>query len=181
MDSPPAAPDPPPTSPFASLNRNAGAAALAIVVALATVFALARPRRTETPSWDPARFQTVRAPLASASVPAETWVIAVQIRCPHCREVVERVHRIREATGARIETIALLVDTSVAPDSSDLAHVQDAAAVYWDRENAWRTWGGTRWGDTFRFDRRGHFTGMLKPLDDSTGVARVAARLASAR
>ena len=156
-------------------------AAFAILIALAVVFFAARPRRTETPAWDPARFEIVRAPLASASVPAETWVIAVQIRCPHCREVIHRVHGIREATGARIQTIALLVDTGVAPDSSELAHVQDASAVYWDKQNLWRNWGGTRWGDTFRFDRRGHFTGMLKPLDDSTGVARVAARIASAR
>lgn len=155
-----------------TLNRAAGLAAAALAAVLVVVALLAIPRRQETPRWEPARFETVRAPAAAASVAAETWVVAVQIRCPHCREALARVHRERERAGARVRTVALLVDTPPPVEPAELAHVADAASVYRDSANVWRRWGGRRWGDVFRFGPDGRFAGMAEPLTDSAGVAR---------
>lgn len=166
-----------------TLNRVAWTLTFLVLLALGVVTWVAlshRPRADAPVIWNAGRFETVRALPATASVPQETWVVAVQPECPHCRQSLARVHEARDRHGARIRTVALLVDVSAAPDSAALAHVRAAAAVYRDTADVWRSWGGENWGDVFRFDRGGRLVGILVPLADSAATDSAAARVAAA-
>lgn len=158
---------------FTILNRSGWALAAVVVVAIGVIWYLDRAGANQTPQWDTARFETVRPPLPADAGGDETWVVAVQLRCPHCRESLGRVLHATRDHDERIAAVALLVDTDALPGADLMAHVADAEAVYWDREGLWRRrWGRSRWGEVMCFGRDGRLLRVLAPLEDSAAVPR---------
>lgn len=158
-------------SPLEALNRGGWVLAVVVVIAIGVIAALEIASRPETPSWNPDRFETIRSPEAADRESDETWVVAVQLQCPHCRESLDRVLHATRGHDARVAAVALLVDTDSLPGPDLLGHVAGAEAVYWDRTGLWRRWGRSNWGEVLCFGRDGRLLRVLAPLEDSSFVA----------
>jgi hypothetical protein len=145
---------------------------LAVVVAAFAALGLAwwrdAGRRYERPAWAPSRF----VPLLPAAAGArERWLVAVNLGCPHCqahlRALAERIARRAQPPALGV----LLVDQRVRPARLDLG-VALPAGAWWDSAQVWRdAWGRRVYGETFRFDARGHLLSATPSgvLPDSTG------------
>jgi hypothetical protein len=108
--------------------------------------------RYEAPEWDAARFVEL-APATGGS--GERWVVAVNLRCPHCRQhlrsLAQRIARRQHPP----RLAALIVDQNARPRHADLG-VPLAGGAWWDSAQVWReAWGRRVYGETFRFDGRG--------------------------
>jgi hypothetical protein len=126
--------------------------AAAALVALGLAWWLDTARRYEEPAWSASRF----VPLVPASpTTGERWLVAVNLRCPHCQLHVRTLAR-RVAARAHPPALGVIVvDQAVRPARLDLG-VPLAAGAWWDSAQVWReAWGRRVYGETFRFDARG--------------------------
>ena len=124
--------------------------------------------RYERPAWTPSRFVQL-APAAGDA--RERWLVAVNLRCPHCRA---HLHALAQRLAVRERPPALgvlLVDETRRPETLDLG-VPLPAGAWWDSAQVWRdAWGRRVYGETFRFDPRGRLLSATPAgvLPDSTG------------
>src|SRR5690349_19976509 len=152
---------------YVGWTRFGYALSVVALAALGVLWHLDRTRRWETPRWDPAEFERIESaadaddidPAAPSGAPAaddgETWVVAVQPSCPHCRASLAALlaRRAREHLPVRIE--ALIVDVCV-PPASTLARELGCDAAWWDARGVWRgRWGHRVYGETFCFGADG--------------------------
>jgi hypothetical protein len=138
------------------------AATLSLALAVATLAALgiawwrdgARPYAT--PVWETSRFVQL-APATETR--GERWLVAVNLRCPHCKEHLRSLAR-RIASRAHPPALGVIVVDQPARPARldlDLSGVSLAAGAWWDSAQVWRDgWGRRVYGETFRFDARGH-------------------------
>lgn len=120
-----------------------------------------RGSRGELPAWNPARFALLEG--SRAATASETWMIAVNPGCPHCRaslpEVVARAHRERPEPALAM----LLVDAPERLVAESLA-VLPVSSVWWDSLGIWRRgWKRTEYGEILVFDPNGHLVRTLPP------------------
>lgn len=138
-------------------GEGVGALGLALALAVLAAVGLAwwrdRSRAFETPVWDATRLVPL-AP-ATASEMGERWVVAVNLRCPHCQAHLRALaHRI-EPRAHPPSLAALVVDEPARPARAELG-VPLRGGVWWDSAQVWRdSWGRRVYGETFRFDAAG--------------------------
>ncbi|HEY2954141.1 MAG TPA: hypothetical protein VGK89_02690 [Candidatus Eisenbacteria bacterium] len=150
------------------------ALAAAALVALGALWAWDRGRVWESPRWDDARLSRLAGGGGGAVGSAardggavETWVVAVNPDCPHCRASLARALEIRLLARAPIRIAALIVDAGHRPSPAVLAALA-ADEVRWDSTFAWRRrWGHRIYGELLCFDRSGTLVRTLAPLGDS--------------
>ena len=162
------------SAPTRARARGERAATLLLAIAAAAFLALGiawwrdGAREFRSPAWKPARF--VRLSPATDST-SERWLVAVNLRCPHCRAHLRALAR-RIATRARPPALgAIVVDQPTRPGTLDLG-VPLAAGTWWDSAQVWREgWGRRVYGETFRFDASGRLLSATPAgtLPDSTG------------
>ena len=149
-------------------------AILAVAIAAAALVALGLAwwrdgaHGYERPRWDPARFVQL-APAEAAA--RERWLVAVNLRCPHCRAHLRALAR-RIASREQPPALGVIVvDQRARPARLDLG-VPLAAGAWWDSAQVWRgRWGRRVYGETFRFDARGRLLSATPAgtLPDSSG------------
>ena len=150
------------------------AAAVGVAIAAAALLALGlawwrdAAHRYERPAWTASRFVQL-APATSGG--DERWLVAVNLRCPHCQAHLRELAR-RIAPRARPPALGVIVvDQRARPARLDLG-VPLAAGAWWDSAQVWReAWGRRVYGETFRFDARGRLLSATPAgtLPDSTG------------
>ena len=144
------------------------AIAAAALVALGIAWWIDLRRAFATPQWDARRFVQL-APATSAR--DERWLVAVNLRCPHCQAHLRALAR-RIAPRARPPALGvILVDQRARPARLDLG-VPLAAGAWWDSAQVWReAWGRRVYGETFRFDTRGRLLSATPAgiVPDSSG------------
>jgi hypothetical protein len=125
-------------------------------------------RHYESPTWTPSRFARI---VPSSATGGERWLVAVNLRCPHCQAHLRALAR-RIASRARPPALgAILVDQPARPMRLDLGAALPAG-VWWDSAQVWReAWGRRAYGETFRFDARGRLLSATPAgtLPDSNG------------
>ena len=138
---------------IARLNALALAAAVFVLAALGVAWWRDRIQRHETPRFEESRFVAV-AP-ADPIGTRERWIVAVNLRCPHCRE---HLGALAECIAGRADPPALgalIVDQPERPDTDALG-LPLPGGLWWDREQVWRErWGRRVYGETFRFSSDG--------------------------
>ncbi|MEO5988843.1 MAG: hypothetical protein ABIU54_01550 [Candidatus Eisenbacteria bacterium] len=136
------------------LNRLAIVLALVLLAALGGWWWREHSKLRDTPRWEPARFVRLLAPDAVAPSEAERWVVAVNLKCPHCQAHLAWLRERIAARPAPPLLGALIVDQPTRPESLALGAL--GAGVYWDSAQVWReVWGRGMYGETMRFDRHG--------------------------
>ena len=109
----------------------------------------------QRPVWEAGKFVQLAPATATGG---ERWLVAVNLRCPHCREHLRTLAR-RIAPRAHPPALGVIVvDQPSRPARSDMGlwGVQLAAGAWWDSAQVWRDgWGRRVYGETFRFDARG--------------------------
>jgi len=127
--------------------------ALAVLGAVGLAWWRDRSRAFQPPAWDADRFVALAPPTAPEA--NERWVVAVNLRCPHCQAHLRALAR-RIAPRARPPSLAaLVVDERTRPARDDLG-VPLRGGVWWDSAQVWRdAWGRRVYGETFRFDAQG--------------------------
>lgn len=133
-------------------------ATLAVCIAASALAALGLARwsdgahRYETPTWDTARFVEL-APATGET--REQWIVAVNLRCPHCKEHLRSLAHQIERRERPPSLAALIVDQRTRPRRTDL-DVQLTGGAWWDSAQVWRdSWGRRIYDETFRFDAVG--------------------------
>ncbi len=138
-------------------------------IALGVAWWRDRSHEWETPRWDPSRFTRVPVAASAAAEPAgrgphgtpETWVIAVNLHCPHC---VTRLNGLaRDCSGDRdcAPLLALIVDSPRSPSPEQVRHLP-VHQVWWDSREIWRKrWGHRAYGEVMRFGGDGRYRGLL--------------------
>ena len=150
---------------FATLALALMAAAL---LALGLAWWRDGAREFQTPAWEPARFVELE-PATSGS--GERWLVAVNLRCPHCQAHLCALARSIASRPQPPALGAIIVDQRSRPARIDLG-VPLAAGAWWDSSQVWRdAWGRRVYGETFRFDARGRLLSATPAgtLPDSTG------------
>lgn len=152
-----------------------GALAALLVAAAAGLVALGRAWRADrTRSWAAPRWHDSDfVPVAVAAPPAaarETWIVAVNPDCPHCRGHVSHVARIRgDRNDVRLGV--LVVDTPMPPAASTFTEV-NVDGTWWDSRQTWRRrWGHRLYGEVMVFDRGGRCLRTLPPGFEATALA----------
>jgi hypothetical protein len=119
-----------------------------------------RTRAWDAPRWDPARFTVLREQAKRRRV--ETWVVAFQPVCPHCRESLGRVLRAAARHPSRPE-VALLVIDSPRLLAERAVGIAPGVTVWWDEHETWRRrWGHRLYGEVLRFAPDGRYRGPLQ-------------------
>jgi hypothetical protein len=135
------------------VNRIALLVALALLVTLGVAWWRERTRVYAEPRWEPARFAAVVPESAAAG--RERWVVAVNLRCPHCQLHLRALADSLAGWSRRPALAALVVDQPEPPAVTRLGHRLDGG-VWWDRQEVWRReWGRRGYGETYRFDADG--------------------------
>lgn len=148
------------TSFIARLNQLAIVLAVLLLAALGLWWWREHSRLRVTPRWEPARFAQLVAPRAADPGPvgAERWVVAVNLKCPHCQS---HLGWLRERIASRASPPllgALIVDQPTRPGPLALGAL--GAGAFWDSAQVWReVWGRGMYGETMRFDSRGQLLG----------------------
>src|SRR5262249_52401570 len=115
------------------------------------------------PRWRDADFVSLSAgssPEGSASdagprAERERWVVAVNLRCPHCVAHLRRLGRRIHGRDRPPALAALVVDQPMRP-RGPASGLPLAGGVWWDSAQVWReSWGRRAYGETFRFDASG--------------------------
>lgn len=106
----------------------------------------------QRPVWEAGKFVQLAPATATGG---ERWLVAVNLRCPHCREHLRTLAR-RIAPRAHPPALGVIVvDQPSRPARLGLG-VPLAAGAWWDSAQVWRDgWGRRVYGETFRFDARG--------------------------
>ena len=142
-----------PSAPRAERTASLGLAlAVVALVALGIAWWRDGARTYRRPAWETSKF----VPLAPATAAGgERWLVAVNLRCPHCQEHLRALAR-RISPRAHPPALGvIIVDQPTRPARFDLG-VSLAAGAWWDSAQVWRdTWGRRVYGETFRFDARG--------------------------
>ena len=143
------------------LWRLAGhAAGLVLVAALAGLgwlWRLDRTRAWQSPGIGPP-LELLRA--APPGPGGETWLVAVNPECVHCRQALARLVA-RARPGLHVG--ALVIDTPRCPGPAVVATLR-CAPVWWDRKGDWRRrWGHRVYGETLCFDARGRYLRTRPP------------------
>jgi hypothetical protein len=150
----------------------------AALVALGALWHFDRTRVWESPRWD----DTALVPLRLAEpgrAPLETWAVAVNPLCEHCRASLARGLALRRAVRAPVRLAVLVVDTRRRPSPATVEAL-GADELRWDSTGTWRSrWGHRVYGELLCFDRAGSYLRTLAPLADSI-AARRALRIAAA-
>src|SRR5262249_20131606 len=106
----------------------------------------------ETPAWDARRFVELTP---ARGEPAERWLVAVNLRCPHCSSHLRSLGAALARRGHAPPLAALVVDQPQRPRDLDLG-VPLAGGGWWDSARVWReSWGRRVYGETFRFEAHG--------------------------
>jgi len=155
-------------------GRGERAAAVGVAIAAAALLALGlawwrdAAHRYERPAWTASRFVQL---VPATSERDERWLVAVNLRCPHCQAHLRALAR-RIARRARPPALGVIVvDQPARPARLDLG-VPLAAGAWWDSAQVWRqAWGRRVYGETFRFDARGRLLSATPTgtLPDSSG------------
>jgi hypothetical protein len=151
------------------LNAVAGLFALAVFAALGLAWWRDRVHHYEPPRWTVARF--VELLPAEPLGDRELWVVAVNLRCPHCQEHLRALAGRTAARAHPPALAALIVDQATRPVSLELP-VPLAGGAWWDRDQVWReAWGRRVYGETFRFDASGRLLSSTPAgvVPDSSG------------
>ena len=156
-----------------------GLAGVALVV-LGALWRHDRLRAWESPRWDDARLVVLRIG-ASGGGEAETWAVAVNPECAHCRASLARTLAIRGLAPAPVRVAALIVDVARRPASATLATLS-VDELRWDSTGTWRhRWGHRVYGELLCFDRAGRLVRTLAPLGDSIAERRAQRLIESLR
>ena len=128
-----------------------------------------RHREWETPGWNPARFTRVEVAASAAPAPtsaaAETWVIAVNLHCPHCLARLDALAGECAQDGDCPPLLALVVDAPRMPRPQEVGSLP-VAQVWWDARGVWRNrWGHRVYGEVMRFDSAGRYRGPLATVE----------------
>lgn len=151
-----------------TVNRIAWGLALVVLVSVAALWWFDQGHRWESPNWPIEGAVPVGASIASVAHPRETWVVAINPECPHCRVSLEQVARARRRAHAPVTLEALLVDAPRRPDPAEIATLP-ADVVRWDAAGAWRArWGHRVYGEVLCFGPDGRLLRALPPVADST-------------
>ena len=141
--------------------RRAGWAAWALLAAgLGTLGWLRHADRAR--AWETPALGAPLVPLrgAAAGTDIGTWLVAVNLDCPHCVAAHARLAA-RLVPGLRVG--ALLVDTPRRPGPQELAALA-AGPVWWDARGDWRRrWGHRVYGEVLVFDRHGRYLATRPP------------------
>lgn len=130
------------------------------LIALGGALLRDRARPWDVPHWDPARFTVLRG--RPKHRPAETWVVAFQPACPHCRESLGRALR-AAARDPHHPDVALLVIDASRPLADQAIDVAPDLPVWWDEHQTWRErWGHRLYGEILRFGPDGRYRGPLE-------------------
>ena len=161
--------------------------AVGALFALAAVWHMDRTRVWELPRWDDAGLIVLRAAeprdaraqgAGMARSPVETWAVAVNPLCEHCRASLARGLALRRAARAPVRLAVLVVDTRRRPSAATVEAL-GADELRWDSTGTWRRrWGHRVYGELLCFDRAGSYLRTLAPLADSL-AARRALRIAA--
>ena len=159
---------------IARLNRVALVFAVLLLVTLGVVWARTRTRDRRPIVFKPSAYVMLTPPEGGVwpSGKREQWLVAVNLRCPHCQA---HLHALAERIAGRPAPPALgaiLVDQLERPDPSPDFHLPLAAGVWWDSTAVWRLqWQRAVYGETFRFGADGRFLGSTPTgvVPDSLG------------
>ena len=180
--------------------------AAAAFLALGALWRIDRARVWESPRWDDGGLIVLRAaepedacpeshdtrpepeggrePVSddgAPRAPIETWAVAVNPLCAHCRASLARGLALRRVARAPVRVAALVVDTKKRPPAATVDALA-ADELRWDSTGAWRhRWGHRVYGELLCFDRAGRFIRTLAPLSDSLEVRRALRVAASLR
>lgn len=159
--------------PVARLNTIALALAVALLVTLGGVWAWARLRPAPRVTFAPERFVCRVAPSGGAwsAGEREQWLVAVNLRCPHCQQHLRALARRIAGRPAPPALGVLLVDQRERPADVDFG-VALPAGVWWDSTQVWRQrWQRAAYGETFRFATDGRLLGATPAgfVPDSLG------------
>jgi hypothetical protein len=143
--------------------RAAMAAVLVLGGALTTLLGWAWSRSArdrETPRLEPGLFETLVP--GQGPLPAERWLVAINLGCSHCAGGFARVAAGPAARAAGARVTALLVDMPRRPDPRQLP----SGEVLWDARQVWRRrWGRRAYGEVLCFDDAGRCLRVLPPED----------------
>lgn len=146
------------TTFMARLNQIAVLLAALLLVALGAWWWRERSKLRATPRWETTRFAQLVAADPTAPPEAERWVVAVNLKCPHCQQHLAWLRERIEARTLRPSLGVLIVDQPTRPDSLALGPL--GAGAYWDSAQVWREgWGRGMYGETMRFDAAGDLLG----------------------
>jgi len=147
-------------------QRVGWALAGAALLALGALWRYDRMRVWESPRWDDARLAVLPGAEGEGAA-IETWAVAVNPECPHCRASLARTLAVRALARAPVRVAALVVDTARRPAAATLAALA-VDELRWDSTGTWRRrWGHRVYGELLCFDRSGRFLRTLAPLSDS--------------
>jgi hypothetical protein len=134
-------------------NLAAGGAVL-VALALGLAWLGDRSRRWETPAWSDRSFVALRAGAVRREREVR-WVMAVNLRCPHCLVTLGRTHAAWTERGWQPALAVLVVDTPERLEPAALRGIP-TAQVWWDSRGIWRRrWGHRIYGEILQFDRSG--------------------------
>lgn len=139
--------------PVARLNTIALAIAVALLVALGAVWAWSRLRPAPRIAFAPDRFVRLVAPEGGAwpAGTREQWLVAVNLRCPHCQAHLRALAQRIAGRTAPPALGVLVVDQPTRPVIEGFG-VGLPAGVWWDSTQVWRRqWRRGAYGETYRF------------------------------
>lgn len=159
--------------PVARLNTIALALAFALLATLAGVWAWARSRPAPRVEFRAERFVCLTEPAGGVfpSGTREQWLVAVNLRCPHCQTHLRQLARRIASRPAPPALGVILVDQSTRPVLEGFG-VALPAGVWWDSTQVWRErWRRGAYGETFRFATDGRLLGATPAgfVPDSLG------------
>jgi hypothetical protein len=134
----------------------------ASIVALVWLWNADRHRHWEEPRWERASFVVLRDRLRAPGDSADTWMVAYNQQCAHCRHNLARAARLRPTIRPAPHLAVLLIDTE-APLARHAAGALAADQVFWDSLAVWRRrWGHRVYGEVLRFDATGRYRGAVR-------------------
>lgn len=112
------------------------------------------------PVWEGARFARLQgAPVAAA----RTWMVAVNLGCPHCRASLPALAALARRERPSPEFAVLLVDSPERPGADSIAALP-ATSVWWDSADVWRRgWHRSAYGEVLVFDAAGRLVSVRPP------------------